>query len=293
VSRSGECSGAADVRDARPGQRIAQSPPTLEAKDLDFLVRVEDIADSRGLTLTVPASRPMRGRLSPWAGSALRPRGSGGHTDVPHDQGSRQPVTCVLYLQLARPRRGPHQTRTGDPHPWPGCARTCGRWERTRSPRGHRVEHRPCAGPPPTCPRRSSTSSGLQPFFIHRGRNAPLRKTRTGSASLRHGQPCWRPCWLKFGVSAAVAEFGIDTSVYRLPPTRGRGRGHLLCQAQRAAAGLRSRHRAAAVPRPPSRQKIHLFGMRRCAGAVSATIHGSRTSWRSSTASARPGSRCS
>ena len=195
------------------------------ASTLDFPLGFADVADSRGLKLATPARRPARGTPLTIGWVCVPPAlGSGGHTTLFRMVEAAEAAghTCVLYLydrfggDLAR-----HEgvIRQG----WPGMraevrsvadglapldAYVASAWQ-TAHVLAARAEV-------PT--RRLYFIQDFEPFFYPQGSEFVLAEDsyRFGFRAITVGRMIAEMLRADYGVSAAVAEFGVDTSVYHL-----------------------------------------------------------------------------
>ncbi|GGN95329.1 hypothetical protein GCM10010112_85490 [Actinoplanes lobatus] len=242
----------------------------LGASELETQIDLDYMADSRDLRLTVPGKRPDRGTPLTVGWICSPPgAGSGGHTTFFRMIEGMEAAghTCVLYLydpfrgDLARHERVIRQY-------WPGVraevrsvadglapldAYVASAWETA-----HVLAARADL---PT--RRLYFVQDFEPFFYPRGSHYVLAEDtyRFGFRSITVGPMLANLLRDRFGVTAAVANFGIDTNIYGLTNPEPRTgvvfyakrdvprRGFLL-----GLLALREFHR-----RQPE-QPIHIFG---------------------------------
>ncbi len=243
----------------------------LGAAELDFPLDLDDVADSRGLRLAVPAERPARGTplTVGWLCTPPAP-GSGGHTTFFRMVEAVEAAghTCVLYLHDrfgGELRRHEQVIRAG----WPGMraevrsvadglapldAYVASAW-----PTAHVLAARADL---PT--RRLYFIQDFEPFFYPQGSEYTLAEDtyRFGFRAITVGTMLADLLGDLFAVRAAVADFGCDTDVYRLSNVDGERKG-VVFYAKRDVArrgfvlgvlALREFHR-----RHPD-YDIHLFG---------------------------------
>jgi WsaF, C-terminal domain/WsaF, N-terminal domain len=260
----------------------------LGAAELDFPLELADVADSSGLHLATPARRPARGtplRVG-WVCTPPAP-GSGGHTTLFRMVQAVQAAghTCVLYLydrfggDLARHEQ---VIRQG----WPGMraevravagglapldAYVASAW-----PTAHVLAAR---AELPT--RRLYFIQDFEPFFYPQGSEYTLAEDtyRFGFRPITVGTMIADLLADRFGVRPAVADFGCDTSIYRLSNVDG-ARPGVVFYAKRDVArrgfvlgvlALREFHR-----RHPEHE-IHLFGDAGARVPFPAVNHGTLT----------------
>jgi hypothetical protein len=253
---------------ARRVSRLAYQ--RLGAADLDILLDLDDVADSRRLSLAVPDGRPVRGTplTVGWICAPPGP-GSGGHTTLFRMVEAVEAAghTCVLYL---------YDRFDGELAPRAELIRRC--WPNVRA------EVRSVAdGLPPLDAyvasawetahvlaaradlptRRLYFVQDFEPLFYPPGSEYVLAEDsyRFGFRTVTVGPMLADLLRDRFGVDAAVAGFGCDTDVYRVTDSGPRDgvvfyarrdtarRGYLL-----GVLALREFHR-----RYPERE-IHLFG---------------------------------
>ncbi len=242
----------------------------IGAAELDGLLDLDLIADSRRLSLPAPAQRPVRGTplTVGWICTPPAP-GSGGHTTMFRMVEGMEAAghRCVLYLhdvyggELVRHERVIREN-------WPGMraevrsvadglaaldAYLASGWETAHVLAAHTD----------LATRRLYFIQDFEPWFYPAGSHYVLAEDtyRFGFRPIVVGPMLADLLRDRFGVEASIAEFGCDTSVYRLTnpgPRTGvvfyakRGsarRGFLL-----GALALREFHR-----RHPEHE-IHLFG---------------------------------
>jgi O-antigen biosynthesis protein len=216
----------------RMAQRVVRvAYQRLDASSLEFPLAPADVADSHGLTLAVPAQRPLRG--SPlrvgWICTPPGP-GSGGHTTMFRMVEAVEAAghTCVLYLydrfhgELARHEQVIRKH-------WPQIRAEVRSVASGLSPldayvaSGWQTAHVLAARADiPT--RRLYLVQDYEPFFYPRGTEYALAED-----TYRFGFRCIAIGWMvadllkdEFGVQARVAEYGCDSSVYRLTNTSDR-----------------------------------------------------------------------
>lgn len=228
--------GASRARDAwrvlredgprRLAQRVSRvAYHRLAAADLDFPLGVDDVADSRGLVLGTPARRPARGtRLTVgWICTPPGP-GSGGHTtmfrllEAVEAAGHR----CTVYLY---DRFGGELARHEDVirRYWPGVRADVRSVDDGLAPldayvatawqTAHVLASRADL---PT--RRLYLVQDFEPHFYPQGSEYALAEDtyRFGFRCVTVGRTLADLLGERYGVRAAVAEFGCDTDVYRL-----------------------------------------------------------------------------
>lgn len=242
----------------------------LGASELNAKLDLEMIADSRRLDLPVPARRPVRGTPLTVGWICTPPAaGSGGHTTMFRMVEGMEAAghRCVLYThdvyggELAR-----HEKVIRDN--WPGMkaevrsvadglgpldAYVASGWETAHVLAAHRD----------LVTRRLYFIQDFEPLFYPSGSHYVLAEDtyRFGFRPIVVGPMLADLLRDRFGVEAAVAEFGVDTGVYHLAnPERRTGvvfyakrdyarRGFIL-----GALALREFHRL------HPEQEIHLFG---------------------------------
>jgi len=252
-------------------QRVARvAYNKLGAAELDFPLRFSDVADSRGLKLPVPPTRPARGTPLTVGWICTPPAaGSGGHTtmfrmiEALEAAGHR----CVLYL---------YDMFDGDPGRHSATIR--GSWPKVRAeirsvadglapvdayvatswPTAHVLASRT-----ELATRRLYFVQDFEPWFYPQGAEYALAEDtyRFGFRPITVGRMLADLLREQFDTDAVVAEFGWDESVYRC--TNPEPRNGVVFYARRDAArrgfalgllALREFHR-----RHPE-QEIHLFG---------------------------------
>jgi glycosyltransferase involved in cell wall biosynthesis len=217
---------------ARRVARVAYK--RLGAAELEFPLDLADVADSRSLKLATPARRPERGAplTVGWICTPPAP-GSGGHTtlfrmlEAVEAAGHR----CVLYLydryggDLASQEQVIRQF-------WPGVraevqsvysglspldAYVASAW-----PTAHVLASRA-----DLATRRLYFIQDFEPFFYPQGSEYSLAEEtyRFGFRSITVGPMIADLLRDEYGVPCEVAEFGCDTSVYRLTNPTGTRRG--------------------------------------------------------------------
>ena len=202
----------------------------LGASRLDFPLELNDIADSKGLTLAEPPRRPARGAplTVGWICSPPAP-GSGGHTTLFRMVEAAEAAghTCVLYLyghgQLSRHERVIRQC-------WPALkaevrsvasgVEALDAFVASGWPTAHVLAAR---AELPT--RRLYLIQDFEPFFYPYGSEYVLAEDtyRFGFKCITIGHMVANLLHERFGVRAHVTEHGCDTSVYKLinPAQRG------------------------------------------------------------------------
>lgn len=256
----------------------------LGASELEFPLGLDDVADSHGLTLAVPDRRPARGEplTVGWVCTPPAP-GSGGHTTLFRMVTAVEAAghRCVLYL---------HDRFGGELRRHERVIREC--WPAMRAevrsvadglapldayvasawPTAHLLASRASL---PT--RRLYFVQDFEPFFYPQGAEYVLAEEsyRFGFRTVTVGATVAGMLRDRYGVEAAVAEFGCDTDTYRLTNPDGRRdvvcylkrdvprRGYALC-----LLALREFHR-----RHPDRE-IHVFGDASVRLPFPATNHG-------------------
>lgn len=242
----------------------------LGVSQLDGLLDLDLIADSRRLELAVPATRPPRGTplTVGWICTPPAP-GSGGHTTMFRMIEGMEAAghTCVIYAHDVYGGDLGQQTRVIREN-WPGMraevrsvadglapldAYLASGWETAHVLAAH--------ADVPT--RRLYFIQDFEPLFYPAGSHYVLAEDtyRFGFRSITVGPMLADLLRDRFGTEAAVAEFGCDTSVYRL--TNPAPRSGVVFYAKRdyarrgfalGALALREFHR-----RHPEHE-IHLFG---------------------------------
>lgn len=269
-------------------QRVARvAYGRLGASSLDFPLEPADVADSRGLRLAVPARRPVRGTplTVGWVCTPPGP-GSGGHTTMFRMVEAVEAAghTCVLYLYDVYQGELSRHGRVIRQH-WPNLraevrsvtdglvpldAYVASAW-----PTAHVLAARADL---PT--RRLYFIQDFEPLFYPLGTEYVLAEDtyRFGFRAITVGRMIAGILRDRFGVVAAVAEFGCDTSVYRLTNPRARRGVVFYARPEVPRRGfalgmlaLREFHR-----RHPDFQ-IHLFGDGSAQVPFPATNHGSLT----------------
>jgi O-antigen biosynthesis protein len=253
-------------------QRVARvAYQRLGAAELDFPLELADVADSRGLRLAVPARRPARGTplTVGWICTPPAP-GSGGHTTLFRMVEAVEAAghTCVLYLydrfagDLARHEqviRACWPTMRAEVRSVAGGLAPLDAYVASAWPTAHVLAARADL---PT--RRLYFIQDFEPFFYPQGSEYTLAEDtyRFGFRAITVGTMIAELLADLFGVPAAVADFGCDTSVYRLSNVDGERTG-VVFYARRDVArrgfmlgvlALREFHR-----RHPD-YDIHLFG---------------------------------
>lgn len=261
----------------------------LSAADLEFMLDVEDVADSRGLELAVPARRPARGTPLTVGWIFVPPGpGSGGHTtmfrmlEAVEAAGHR----CVIYLydrydgDLARHEsvirrywpRVRAEVRSVDDGLAPLDAYVATAWQTA-----HVLASRADV---PT--RRLYLVQDFEPYFYPRGSEYALAEDtyRFGFRCVTVGRMLADLLSREYGVRADVAEFGCDTDVYRLTEPDAAKRDGVVFYARPRVArrgfevgmlALHDFHR-----RQPHRT-IHVFGDASVRLPFPAVNHGSLT----------------
>ncbi|WP_319460324.1 hypothetical protein [Micromonospora sp. RTP1Z1] len=256
----------------------------LGASDLDGLLDLDHLTDSRGLNLASPQQRPAPGTPLTVGWICTPPgRGSGGHTTLFRMVEGMEAAghTCVLYIhdvysgELVRHERVIREN-------WPGMraevravasglapldAYVASGWETAHVLASHPT--------PPT--RRLYFIQDFEPWFYPAGAHYVLAEDtyRFGFRSITVGPMLADLLRDRFGVEARVAEFGCDTDIYRL--TNPAPRTGVVFYAKRDSArrgfmlgvlALREFHR-----RHPE-QQIHIFGDPTVTMPFPATNHG-------------------
>ncbi|MEU4695281.1 hypothetical protein [Actinoplanes sp. NPDC023714] len=269
-------------------QRVARvAYNRLGASSLEFPLRFEDVADSRGLKLAAPAARPARGTPLTIGWICTPPAaGSGGHTtmfrmiEALEAAGHR----CVLYL---------YDMFDGDVDRHRGVIR--GSWPKVRAevrsvadglapidayvatswPTAHVLASRD-----DLATRRLYFVQDFEPWFYPQGAEYALAEDtyRFGFRTITVGRMLAGMLGEQFGVEAAVAEFGWDDAVYHLTNPQPRNGVVFYARSDTARRGfalgllaLREFHR-----RHPE-QEIHLFGDPTAQVPFPATNHGRMT----------------
>jgi hypothetical protein len=253
------------------------------AADLEDPLDFDNITDSYGLKLPVPDHRPARGTplTVGWICTPPAP-GSGGHTTLLRMVEGTEAAghRCVLYLYdryAGEPARHERVIRRS----WPGVkaqvrsvadgldpidAYVASGWETAHVLASSRV---------PT--RRLYFVQDFEPFFYPLGSRHVLAEDtyRFGFRCITVGRMLADMLADRYGVSASVAEFGCDTSVYRLTNTGTRSGVVFYARRETARRGyelgvlaLREFHR-----RHPEHE-IHLFGDPAVRPPFPATNHG-------------------
>jgi O-antigen biosynthesis protein len=269
----------------RLAQRVSRvAYQRLRAAELDFPLELDHVADSRALTLAVPDRRPPRGTplTVGWICTPPGP-GSGGHTTMFRMVEAVEAAghTCVLYLydrfggELPRHERVIRQC-------WPGVRADVRSFAAGLAPldayvaTAWQTAHALASWPDlPT--RRLYFVQDFEPYFYPQGSEYVLAEDtyRFGFRCITVGRMLADLLHERFGVTAALAEFGCDTSVYRV--TNNNDRNGVVFYAKREVPrrgfmlgllALREFHR-----RHPE-QAIHLFGDASAAVPVPAINHG-------------------
>lgn len=255
----------------RLAQRIARvASHRLNTSDLEFPLELDDVADSRTLSLQVPKQRPKRGTPLTVGWICTPPgAGSGGHTTMFRMVEAVESAghTCVLYLydrfrgQLSRheqvirkswPRLRAQVCSVADGME-PLDAYVASSWQTA-----HVLAARTSL---PT--RRLYMVQDFEPFFYPQGSEYFLAED-----TYRFGFRCIAIGWFvrdrlqkQFNVEAQLAEHGCDTTVYRLTNPGARTGVVFYAKPRVARRGfelgmlaLREFHR-----RQPD-QEIHIFG---------------------------------
>ncbi|MFI7544391.1 hypothetical protein [Actinoplanes sp. NPDC049599] len=252
-------------------QRVVRAAYTrLGASELEALLDLDLIADSRRLSLPVPAEQPARGTplTVGWICTPPAP-GSGGHTTMFRMVEGMEAAghKCILYIHdvyggdLAQQERVIRDS-------WPGMraevrsvveglapidAYVASGWETAHVLAAHSD----------VATRRLYFIQDFEPLFYPAGSHSVLAEDtyRFGFRSIVVGPMLADLLRDRFGIEASIAEFGCDTSVYRL--TNPAPRTGVVFYAKRdyarrgfilGALALREFHR-----RHPE-QEIHLFG---------------------------------
>jgi glycosyltransferase involved in cell wall biosynthesis len=272
----------------RLAQRVSRvAYQRLRAAELDFPLHLEHVADSRDLKLEVPDRRPGYGTplTLGWVCTPPGP-GSGGHTTMFRMVEAAEAAghTCVLYLydtfggDLGRQAQMIRQywprvkaaVRSVDDGLVPMDAYVASAW-----PTAHVLASAPAL---PT--RRLYLVQDFEPYFYPRGSEYVLAEDtyRFGFRCIAVGRMVAGLLSAEFGITADVAEYGCDLSVYHLTNDGPRSgvvfyakpetprRGYTL-----AVLALREFHR-----HHPD-QEIHLFGDTSIAVPFPATKHGNLT----------------
>ena len=256
----------------------------LGAEEIDLQLDIDHIAETRGLDLAVPHQRPRRG--SPltigWVCTPPGP-GSGGHTTFFRMVEAVEAAghNCVLYLHDrfgGEPRRHEQVIRRN----WPGMraqvrsvadgparldAYVASAWQTAHVLASWNTL--------PT--RRLYFIQDFEPLFYPLGSHYVLAEDtyRFGFRAITVGRILADLLRDRYGVEAAVAEFGCDTSTYRLTNPRRRAGVAFYARRDNARRGftlgvlaLREFHR-----RHPDHD-IHLFGDPTVTVPFPATNHG-------------------
>lgn len=255
----------------------------MGAADLEDPLDFDHIADSRGLKLAVPDTRPARGTplTVGWVTTPPAP-GSGGHTTLLRMVEGLEAAghRCVLYL---------YDRYRGDLARHERVIRRC--WPKVRAEvrsvaaglapldayvaSGWETAHVLASSPVPT--RRLYFIQDFEPWFYPLGSHHVLAEDtyRFGFRSITVGPMLEGLLRERYGVEARTAEFGCDTAVYRL--TNPQRRTGVVFYARRETArrgfelgvlALREFHR-----RHPDHE-IHLFGDPAARAPFPATNHG-------------------
>ena len=207
-------------------QRLARaSYQRLDVAQADFALLRADVADSHGLSLTMPISRPEPGTplTIGWVMTPPAP-GSGGHTTTFRliEAVERAGHTCVLYL-YDRYQGDTAQQEAAIRQHWPviqGEVRAVRDGIRatdvlvaTSWPTAHVVA---VHGTAPTC--RMYLVQDFEPYFYPRGSEYALAEDtyRFGYRCITIGRALAELLKAKMDIDADVAEFGCDTDIYRL-----------------------------------------------------------------------------
>jgi len=268
-------------------QRVARvAYNRLGASALDFPLDVDDVADSRGLRLAEPEKRPVRGTplTVGWVCTPPGP-GSGGHTTMFRMVEAVEAAghTCVLYLYDrfgGEPARHEQVIRQY----WPKLraevrsvadglvdldAYVASAW-----PTAHLLAARA-----DLATRRLYFIQDFEPFFYPQGSEYSLAEDtyRFGFRAITVGRMLADLLADRYGIKATVAEFGCDTTTYKLTNPAGDRRGVVFYTkrdvARRGYAlgmlALREFHQ-----RHPN-YEVHLFGDATVRVPFPATNHGS------------------
>jgi hypothetical protein len=287
MGRSGEAMRVLRTDGARGlAQRVARvAYRRLGASALEFPLGFGDVADSRGLKLAVPSRRPVRGTPLTIGWVCTPPAaGSGGHTTLFRMVAAAEAAghTCVLFLydrfggELARHeqviRRGWPDLRAEVRSVADGLA-PLDAYVASAWPTAHVLASRA-----DLATRRLYFIQDFEPFFYPQGSEYVLAEDsyRFGFRSITVGGMIAEILRADFGVTAAVAEFGVDTSVYRLT-NEGERRGVVFYArpevARRGfAVGAMALHE---FHRRHPEYEIHLFGDAAAEVPFPATNHGS------------------
>ncbi|GAA4675500.1 glycosyltransferase family 4 protein [Phytohabitans rumicis] len=255
----------------------------MGAADLENPLDFDNLTDSRGLKLVVPDRRPAKGTplTIGWVSTPPAP-GSGGHTTLFRMVEGLEAAghKCVLYL---------YDRYHGDPGRHEQTIRRF--WPKMRAEvrsvtdglapidayvaSGWETAHLIASAAVPT--RRLYFVQDFEPWFYPLGSHHVLAEDtyRFGFRAITVGPMLAHLLQEKYGVTAAVAEFGVDTGIYRLTnPDRRTG---VVFYARRETArrgfelgvlALREFHR-----RHPDHE-IHLFGDPNARVPFPATNHG-------------------
>jgi hypothetical protein len=270
----------------RLAQRVSRAAYNrLGSADLEFPLELDDVADSRTLTLAVPRERPKRGTpLSVgWICTPPGP-GSGGHTTMFRMLEAVEAAghTCVLYLYDRFHGHMPRHEHVIRQY-WPGVRAEV----RTAAHGLDRLDAYVASGwqtahvlaareSLPT--RRLYLIQDFEPFFYPHGSEYALAEDtyRFGFKSIAIGWFVSDLLEKQLGVHAEVAEYGCDTAVYRLVNQNSRSGVVFYAKPGVARRGfelgllaLREFHR-----RRPE-QEIHIFGDIRANMPFPVTNHGS------------------
>jgi hypothetical protein len=279
------------LRDDGPrplAQRVARAAyQRLGSSDLEFPLELDDVADSRALTLAVPMQRPKRGTPLTVGWICTPPgAGSGGHTTMFRMVEAVEAAghTCILYLydrfrgQLSRHEQVIRKC-------WPDVRAEVRSVAEGMEPldayvaSGWQTAH-VLAARAGLATRRLYLIQDFEPFFYPQGSEYVLAED-----TYRFGFRCIAVGWFvadllqkQFNVEAQIAQHGCDTTVYRLTNHSARTGVVFYAKPRVARRGfelgmlaLREFHR-----RQPD-QEIHIFGGDRTEMPFPVTNHGRMT----------------
>jgi hypothetical protein len=272
----------------RLAQRISRAAYNgLGSSHLDFPLELDDVADSRALTLAVPGRRPYRGTplTIGWICTPPGP-GSGGHTTMFRMIESVEAAghTCVVYLYDRFHGYMPRHERVIRRY-WPHVQAEIRSVAHGLDPldayvaSGWQTAH-VLASRQNLPTRRLYLIQDFEPFFYAHGSEYALAEDsyRFGFKCIAIGRFVGDLLEKQLGVHAEVAEHGCDTAVYRL--TNRNARDGVVFYAKPGVArrgfelgvlALRDFH-----DRRPGHE-IHIFGDDRAAMPFPVTNHGSIT----------------
>lgn len=266
-------------------QRMARAASLrLHTSDLDFPLALDDIADSRALTLAMPEQRPLRGAplTVGWICTPPGP-GSGGHTTLFRMVEAVEAAghTCVLYLyDRFRGLRSRHE-QVIKKH-WPGVRAAVRFVDDGLEPLDAYVASawqtaHVLASRSSLATRRLYFIQDFEPYFYPMGSEQLLAEDsyRFGFRCIVVGRFVAEILESRFGAAITVAEHGCDTGMYRLTNSGPRSGVVFYAKPRVARRGfelgmlaLREFHR-----RRPD-QEIHIYGDARASMPFPVINHG-------------------